>query len=183
MEALLPGSARIEVKHAPERGHSLHAQDVAMPADKNVRRIPAKLRPDSRRPPPRMPADVRHPEGEASHLEPLVLRHAAADELPIDVAPHGPRGGQPFQRVQNLGRPKVSSMENQVDAAEKRRELRMEEIVRVGENAQAQDDLGVGAGIFDYELLALWKRSKTCPGEGGDPKPVLVKARIQSLSP
>ncbi len=111
--------------------HTLNLQDVAVPADENVRRILRQRPPHIALPPPGSAGDMSHPEPKPFNIKSLMLRSAQPKRLAVYVSIDGLDRRQLLQCIQHILRPDITCMKNQIDAGKFLCDCRMQITVRV----------------------------------------------------
>jgi hypothetical protein len=79
MESMLTSSTGVKVQHIFECFDPFYAQDMAVPANKDMGWISIQVCFDLRCPPARSPSDMRHPDRKLLNLKPLMLGYVSPE--------------------------------------------------------------------------------------------------------
>lgn len=142
VQPLPAGGSGINVQHIAERSNALDPQYVAVTADEYAGRILREVVCHCAAPLSGPPPDVGHPESEAFELDAQVLLRARPYRRPVDVAVDGLHGRDLFKPIEDLRRTEVSCMQDEIYVAEILLQGRMKVRVRIGENAEGQNEMG-----------------------------------------
>lgn len=134
MEPLPSSGAGVNVQHILQIPDSFYTEDVAVPANEDIRRIGPHFGGDSPAPSPGMAADVRHPEAETLELELLVLGRTKPYRASIYITPDRAYRRQLLELVQDVRRSNIAGMEYQINLSQVFGQGRMKVGMGVGED-------------------------------------------------
>lgn len=136
VESLASCRTRVNVQHILQFSDPFDAEDVAVAAYEDVRRVDLQRGCNVAVPAPRVASDVGHPDAQPFDIESLMLFGAKPDGCSINIPPNGPYGRERLELVEYGRRPDVAGMKNEVYAGKVLRQCGVKIGVCIGEDTQ-----------------------------------------------